>query len=82
MDIIRTDGPSLAATPEPLAHHQDLASLSLVHILEGGLLIILIDCTIYVNSFFSCAARPWNSLPIECFSLIYDLNGFQSRIYL
>ena len=33
-----------------------------------------------VNSFFPCTARPWNSLPIECFSLTYDLNGFKSRI--
>ena len=78
MDITRTVGPSVAATLEPLVHHQNLASLSLFLILEGGLLIILIDCTIYVNSLFSCAARPWNSLPIECFSLIYHLNGFKS----
>ena len=33
----------------------------------------------YVNS-FSCTARPWNSLPIECFPLTYDLSGFKSRI--
>ena len=31
---------------------------------------------VYVNSFFSCTARIWNSLLIECFSLTYDLNGF------
>ena len=38
-------------------------------------------CTdVYVNSFFPCTARLWNSLPIECFSLIYDLSGFKSRI--
>ena len=35
----------------------------------------------YVNSFFPCVARLWNSLPIEWFYLIYDLNGFKSRIY-
>ena len=35
---------------------------------------------IYVNSFFSRTARLWNSLPIECFPLTYDLNGFKSRI--
>ena len=34
----------------------------------------------YVNSFFPRTARPWNSLPIECFPLTYDLNGFKSRI--
>ena len=35
---------------------------------------------VYVNSFFTRTARPWNSLPIEFFSLTYDLNGFKSRI--
>ena len=35
---------------------------------------------IYVNSFFLRTARLWNSLPIECFPLTYDLNGFKSRI--
>ena len=35
---------------------------------------------VYVNSFFPRAARLWNSLPIECFPLTYDLNGFKSRI--
>ena len=35
---------------------------------------------VYVNSFFPRTARPWNCLPIECFPLTYDLNGFKSRI--
>ena len=35
---------------------------------------------VYVNSFFSQTARLWNSLPIECFPLTYDLNGFKSRM--
>ena len=35
---------------------------------------------VYVNSFFLHTARPWNSLPVECFPLTYDLNGFNSRI--
>ena len=35
---------------------------------------------VYVNSFFSRTARLWNSLPIECFPLTYNLNGFKSRI--
>ena len=35
---------------------------------------------VYVNSFFLRTARLWNSLPIECFPLTYDLNGFKSRI--
>ena len=35
---------------------------------------------VYVNSFFPRAARVWNSLPIECFPLTYDLSGFNTRI--
>ena len=35
---------------------------------------------VYINSFFHSTARPWNSLPIECFPLTYDLRGFKSRI--
>ena len=31
---------------------------------------------IYINSFFPHTARLWNSLPIECFPLTHDLNGF------
>ena len=32
----------------------------------------------YVYSFFPCTARLWNSLPVECFSLTYDLSDFLS----
>ena len=35
---------------------------------------------VYVSSFFPHTARLWSSLPIECFLLTYDLNGFKSRI--
>ena len=35
---------------------------------------------VYVNSSFPCTARLWNSLPIECFHLTYNLNSFKSRI--
>ena len=35
---------------------------------------------VYVSSFFPRTARLWNSLPIECFPLTYDLSGFTSRI--
>ena len=34
---------------------------------------------VYVNSFFP-HTRFWGSLPIECFPLTYDINGFKSRI--
>ena len=35
---------------------------------------------IYVNTFFPCIARLWNSLPVECFPLTYHQKGFKSRI--
>ena len=35
---------------------------------------------VYVDSFFPCTVRLWNSLPIECFPLTYDINGLKSRI--
>ena len=63
----RTVGPSLAASLEPLAHCQNVASFSIgvtladVHLnwlnwfhfllLEGGLLVILIDCMIFLPPF-------------------------------
>ena len=59
-------------------------------ILEGGPLFILIDCMIvtiprcykdvYVSIFFPSTTRLWNSLPVECFLLTNDLNGFRSKI--
>ena len=68
-------------------------------ILGTGLLVILIDCMIFlspfpdvtrmsmstgcqqdVNSFFLRTVRLWNSLPIECFPLTYELSGPKSRI--
>ena len=103
--ICRTVGPLLAASLEPLAHCQNVASLSLFYSYyfgscSSGLaeLVLLpfsrerstrysdklhdFSVTIprcykdaYVNSFFPRTARLWNSLPIECFPLIYDLGG-------
>ena len=35
---------------------------------------------VYVNSFFPRTYRLWNSLPLECFHLTYNLSGFKSRI--
>ena len=100
--MYRTVGPSLAACLEPLAHHRNVASLSLFYryylvrcsseLAELAPLLFsqgrsarysdrLHDCfvtiprcygDVYVNSFFPCTARRWNSLPIECFPLTYD----------
>ena len=35
---------------------------------------------VFINSFFPRTARLWNSLPVECFPLTYNLNGFKFRI--
>ena len=50
-------------------------------IVEGGLLVILIDC-IFLSLLqdISDTARLWNFLAIECFPLTCDLNDFKSRI--
>ena len=37
---------------------------------------------VWVNSFVLYTARLWNSLPIECFPLTYNLNGFNSNRHL
>ena len=108
--IRRTVGPSLATSHEPLAHHQNVACLSLFYRYYSGrcssgmaqvvplpyprgrsthcsdrlhdFSVTIPRCykDLYVNSFFLCTTRLWNSQSIECFSLTYDLNGFKSRI--
>ena len=96
--ICRTVGPSLAASLESLAHHRNVANLSLFYRYYFGRcsseLAQLIPLPysflrevyslcykdVYVNSFFPRTARLWNSLPIECFPLTYDLSGFKSRV--
>ena len=108
--IWRIVGPSLAGSLEPLAHHQNVASLSLFHRYYFGRCslelaelvplpfsrgrstryfdrlhdfpVTIPRCCkdIYVNSFFPRTAKLWNSLPIECFHLTYDLSGFKFRI--
>ena len=35
---------------------------------------------VYVCSFFLCTAWLWNSVPLECFPLSYDQNGFKSIV--
>ena len=35
---------------------------------------------VYVDSVFPRTTRLWNSLPLKCFPLNNDLNGFKSRI--
>ena len=72
--ICRTVGPSLAASLEPLAHRDS----DRLH--DFSVTIPRCYKDDYVNSFFPRTARLWNSLPIECFPLTYDLSGFKSRI--
>ena len=108
--ICRITGPSLAASLEPLAHRQNMASLSLCYRYYFGkcsselpqlvplpfswgrstcysdrlhdFSVTIPRCykDVYVNSSFPCTARLWNSLPIKCFPLTYDLSSFKSRI--
>ena len=108
--ICRTVRPSLGACLEPLAHHRNMASLSLFYRYYFGrcfselsqifplsfsrgrstcyfdrlhdFSVTIPRCyrDVYVNIFFPRTARLWNSLPIECFFLTYDLSGFKSRI--
>ena len=103
--ICRTVGPSLAVSLEPLAHHQNVASLSLFYRYYFGRcsseLAQLVplpysrgrstcysdrlhDFSVTIprcyKDVFPRTARLWNSLPIECFPLTYDLSGFKSRI--
>ena len=107
--ICRTVGPSLAAFLEPLAHHQNVANLSVFYryyfcrcsselaqmvslpfsrgrstcysdrLHDFSVTISRCYKDVYVNSFFLHTARLWNSLPLECFPLTYDLSGFKSR---
>ena len=108
--ICRTVGPSRAASLEPLAHHRNVANLSLFYRYYFGRCsseltqLVLLPFSrgrstrysdrlrdfsvtiprcykdVYVNSLFPRTARLLNSLPIECFPLTYNLNGFKSRI--
>ena len=108
--ICRTVGPSLNASLETLAHHRNVASVSLfyryyfgrcsselaqlvpLHFSRGrptrysdrlhDFSVNISRCykDVYVNNFFPHTARLWNSLPMECFPLTYDLSSFRSRI--
>ena len=108
--ICRIVGPSLAVSLEPLAHRQNVASLSLFYRYYFGrcsselaqlvplpfsrgrstrysdrlhdFSVTIPRCykDVYVNSFFPRTAKLWNTLPIECFPLTYDLSGFKFRI--
>ena len=103
-------GPSVAASLEPLAHCQNVASLSFFCRYYFGrcssesaewvelaysqgrstrfsdrfqdffVTIPRFYKDVYVNSFFPWIARLWNSFPIKCFPLTYDLSDFKSII--
>ena len=94
--ICRTVGPSLAASLEPLAHRRNVASLSLFCRYYFGRCsselpqVVLLPFSQGRSSRYSdrlhdfSVTIPWCSnnvsLPIECFPLMYDLDGFKSRI--
>ena len=77
--ICRIVGPSLAASLEPLAHHRNVASLSLFYrylvdvlqnglnwfhflFLEGGLLVILKDCMIFLSPVLDVARMSMSTV--------------------
>ena len=100
---------STPAALEPLAHRQNLVTLSLFYRYYFGRClsklaqlvpipyffrrstrysdrlhdysVAIPRCykDVYVNNFFPRIDRVWNSLPIECFPLSYDLNGSKSK---
>ena len=93
----------LTASLEPLAHHQNIAGLSVFYNYYFGrcsslpyfrgrsarysdrlhdFSVTIPKCckNIYVNSFFLCTSRLGNFLPMECFPLTYDLNGFKGIV--
>ena len=105
--ICRTVCPSFATSLEPLAHHQNVASLfyryyfgrcssELAQLIPlpfsrgrstrysdrlHDFSVIIPRCykDVCVSSFFPRTVRLWNFLPLECFLLNADLNGFKSR---
>ena len=108
--ICRIVGPSLAVSLKPLAHRQNVASLSIFYRYYFGrcsselaqlvplpfsrgrytrysdrlynFSVTITRCCkdFYVKSFFPRTARLWNYLPIEQFTLTFNLSGFKSRI--
>ena len=59
--------------------------------LEGGLLVVLIDCMIVLSPFLDVTRMSMLTVPLlawltsgilslECFPLTYDLSGFKSTI--
>ena len=85
--ICWTVGPALAASLEPLAHYQNVASLSFFYRCYFGKCLSEMAHQVQLSysqgrstSFFTPRARLWNSLPTECFPLSYNLHDFKSRI--
>ena len=70
--MCRTDSSSLASTLEPLAHYRNVASFL---ILERDLLVILIDCMIFLSPFLDVirqASNKKNPKKSGVFSLRYS----------
>ena len=62
----------------PLPYFQGRSPCYFVRLHDFSVTIPRCYKDVYINNFFPCASRLWNSLPIECFPLTYDLNGFKS----
>ena len=91
--IFRTVNPSLAASLDTLTHHQNIDSRCSSELADqvslrysNRLYGFSVTCSrcykdVYINSFVTHTARLWNSLPIECQTLTYDLNSFKSSFF-
>ena len=64
----------------PLPYSQGRSTCYSDRLLDSSVTIPRCYKDVYVNSLFPGTTRLWNSQPIECFPLTYDLNGFKSRI--
>ena len=77
---------SIAASLEPLSQLFALpfSSGKSTHysdrLLDFSVTICRCYKNVYANSSFPRTARLWDSLPIECFPLTFDLNGLKSRV--
>ena len=102
--ICRTVGPSLVASLEPLAHHQNVATLSLFYryyfdkcsselaqpiplsFSQGDLLVVLIDCMIFLSPFLDVTRMSMSTVSfphryILAFSA-YGMISFDLRLYV
>ena len=93
--MCRTDGPTFANSLEDLAHYWNVACPNTFYSYYFGRSSFSISLFLwevnsffrqsvwifYVSRFFPCTTELCDSLPVDCFPLIFDLNGFKFRVY-